>query len=296
MITINGYELNDRSLADFARSLMGYITIPDDLEEGSSEEINTILKEVEYILDGFGEEGLKAAQKLLDIALPEVGYIWHYLALNGDELPTTKFVGSNRELLTCFRTLLLAYMEILYYEDQLYTPEASLEKTEASLGDTIYDLERLIMENPGQISYICSPLRGETLKETHHNMMAARWYMVRAWKETGYPAVAPHGYIPVVLDDAVQEERDAGLDAGKKLLYRCKRVLVCGDRISEGMEGEIKEAARLGIPIWTFSGKMFLQVAEAICKDPDLGARIEKYIHYEGLASPVEKILCNKVI
>ena len=73
--------------------------------------------------------------------------------------------------------------------------------------------------------------------------------MVKAEKEFGDRAVAPHAYLPYLLDDTVAEERALALEFDTKLLKLCTRLVVYGDVISSGMRVEIKEATMLGIPV-----------------------------------------------
>ena len=150
-------------------------------------------------------------------------------------------------------------------------------------------LEKRIFINHGRLSYICSPLRGETPKETYHNMLAARYYMVRAAELPIDPAIAPHAYMPLILDDTIQAEREAGLEAGLMLLRRCKRLLVCGNRISKGMKNEILTAASLQIPIWTFRWDMSHWVAKLLA-EVETGWVLENHVDHNGLSTPVEKI------
>ena len=92
------------------------------------------------------------------------------------------------------------------------------------------------------------------------NAAKASTYMVKAEKEFGDRAVAPHAYLPYLLDDTVAEERALALEFDTKLLKLCTRLVVYGDVISSGMRVEIEEATKLGIPVLYRSG---------IC--PDMG-------------------------
>ena len=97
--------------------------------------------------------------------------------------------------------------------------------------------------------YVCSPLGAPTKAEILTNAAKACSYMAQAEKIYGVRAVAPHAYLPLLLDDTVPEERALGIDFGQKLLTMCSRVAVFGDRISKGMKAEIEMAERLGIPV-----------------------------------------------
>lgn len=97
--------------------------------------------------------------------------------------------------------------------------------------------------------YICSPLSAPTRAEMLANAAKANTYMVLAEREFDCRAVAPHAYLPYLLDDRVPAERALALEFGQKLLAMCSQMVVYGSRISEGMKGEIATAQKLGIPI-----------------------------------------------
>lgn len=99
------------------------------------------------------------------------------------------------------------------------------------------------------LTYVCSPLSAPSRAEMLANAAKACTYMAWAEKEFGDRAVAPHAYLPYLLDDRVPEERQLALDFGLKLLAMCSRIVVYGERISAGMKGEISQAISLGIPV-----------------------------------------------
>ena len=93
--------------------------------------------------------------------------------------------------------------------------------------------------------------RGEAANLAHARQL------VRAVALLGHEPYAPHVAMAGVLDDLVPAEREAGIRTGL-------RWLACADElwfdstfgISEGMAGELEEAARLGLRIvqaWTES-------------------------------------------
>ena len=81
------------------------------------------------------------------------------------------------------------------------------------------------------------------------NAQRARTYMAMCEREFGCRAVAPHAYLPYLLDDSNPEERALALSFGVSLLALCDRLVIYGDRISSGMKEEIRRARELGIPI-----------------------------------------------
>ena len=69
----------------------------------------------------------------------------------------------------------------------------------------------------------------------------------------GVLPIAPHLYLPQLVDEATQRER--ALDLCLELLDTCDEVRVFGGRISQGMERELQHAARHGIPV-RFDGRV----------------------------------------
>ena len=87
------------------------------------------------------------------------------------------------------------------------------------------------------IVYICSPYAGDT----EINVKAAQDYS-RFAVDKGYIPLAPHLLFPQFMNDANPEERKLGLFFGNALMSKCSEVWVFGERISAGMESEIKRA------------------------------------------------------
>lgn len=51
------------------------------------------------------------------------------------------------------------------------------------------------------LTYVCSPLSAPTRAEMLANAAKASTYMMKAEQEFGNRAVAPHAYLPFLLDD-----------------------------------------------------------------------------------------------
>jgi len=98
--------------------------------------------------------------------------------------------------------------------------------------------------NPIKLVYICSPLRGDT----ERNIAKAVGYC-RFAATQGVVPLAPHIIFTQFLDDEISEERELGLQMGLELLKYCQELWVFGDRVSDGMSGEIEVAKRNGITI-----------------------------------------------
>lgn len=97
--------------------------------------------------------------------------------------------------------------------------------------------------------YVCSPLSAPTPEGIEANMLRARQYMVEVSGLYGGRAVAPHAYLPCLLDDSNPAERAMAMAFGKKLLFFCDALVICGDTITRGMASEIAYAIELGKPI-----------------------------------------------
>lgn len=85
--------------------------------------------------------------------------------------------------------------------------------------------------------YICSPYSGDIKT----NVEAAKRYS-RLAVDKGCIPLTPHLLFPQFLDDDIPEERELGLFFGNILMSKCSEVWVFGERISAGMESEIKRA------------------------------------------------------
>lgn len=98
------------------------------------------------------------------------------------------------------------------------------------------------------IVYICSPYAGDVA----FNVSMARRYS-RFAVDNGYIPFAPHLLFPQFLDDGNPDERQLGLFFGNALMSKCAEVWVFGERISNGMDMEIKRAKRKNYRIRYFS-------------------------------------------
>ena len=102
---------------------------------------------------------------------------------------------------------------------------------------TIIEKEERALRAFRPIVYICSPYAGET----ESNIKAAQKYS-RFAVNKGYIPIAPHLLFPQFMNDTDPTERKLGLFFGNALMSKCSEVWVFGERISAGMESEIKRA------------------------------------------------------
>ncbi|MCM1508987.1 MAG: hypothetical protein NC177_17905, partial [Ruminococcus flavefaciens] len=113
-------------------------------------------------------------------------------------------------------------------------------------------------------AYVCSPLGAEKEDEFVQNMRAARAYMFYAMKKMNLNARAPHAYLPMLLCDQIPAERALGLQFGLRLMENCEIMLICGNRISQGMRGEIEQAVKLGISMIVFDEGVYIEVRKIV--------------------------------
>jgi len=104
------------------------------------------------------------------------------------------------------------------------------------------------------LTYVSSLFSASTRRQTLVNAAKACTYMSWAEKEFGDRAVAPHAYLPYLLDERVDEEHRLALDFRRKLMPLCSRLVVYGEIISAAMEEEISQATALGIPVYYRGG------------------------------------------
>ena len=108
-------------------------------------------------------------------------------------------------------------------------------------------------------AYVCSPFRADTREQCEKNLRTARAYMFYANKKMNMNAAAPHAYLPLLLCDEIPAERAIALRFGLEILEQSDIMLVCGNRLSNGMRGEIAKAALLRMPITVFDEGLYLE-------------------------------------
>ena len=113
-------------------------------------------------------------------------------------------------------------------------------------------------------AYICSPLRDPSKGGVLKNMRRAKAYTFYAMEMLGYTAFAPHAFLPAFLDGEIEQDRALALWFGLQVLKRCGELFVCGNFISRGMEGEIAEAAKLGLVIRVFESSLMQNVKRIV--------------------------------
>ena len=113
-------------------------------------------------------------------------------------------------------------------------------------------------------AYICSPLGATKKEQVLVNMRDAKAYMYYASETLGCVARAPHAYLPALLCDKIPAERALALEFGLKLLEQCEILLVCGERISDGMLSEIIRSTKLNMDILVFDNDVYIQTKKIV--------------------------------
>ena len=116
-------------------------------------------------------------------------------------------------------------------------------------------------------AYICSPFRADTREQREKNLRTARAYMFYANKKMNMNAAAPHAYLPLLLCDEIPAERAIALRFGLEILEQSDVMLVCGNKLSNGMRGEIAKAALLRLPITVFDEGLYLEVQKLVTQN-----------------------------
>ncbi len=143
-------------------------------------------------------------------------------------------------------------------------------------------LEQLILKSPVnqyERTYICSPCRADTADGLLRNIKAARVYMFYAYQYFKGIPVAPHAYLPLLLNDRIEQERLRALELGCEVLKQSSRMLVCGNRLSEGMLGEISCAVDQVIPIQVFDKQTYKELRELFVAPQNL-QYMAGHLHY----------------
>ena len=95
-----------------------------------------------------------------------------------------------------------------------------------------------------KLVYVASPVRGDV----EENLKKANKYCEYV-AGCGHIPVAPHLAWQGFLQEEIPGNREKALQMGLGLLQYCSEVWVCGDEISQGMQGEITAAEKLNKPI-----------------------------------------------
>jgi hypothetical protein len=124
----------------------------------------------------------------------------------------------------------------------LYNKEGYLSLTEYEA------LSRVeLSEKRRLLVYICSPYSGNV----NHNIKMAQKYSRFAVYKNFIP-ITPHIYFTQFLDDLNPTERKIAIQMNQSLMRLCSQVWVFGNKISKGMQKEIKYAQRKHIKIRYF--------------------------------------------
>ena len=117
-------------------------------------------------------------------------------------------------------------------------------------GDTLVASQHFPMEY--KVCYVASPLSAPLPTTMVRNINSARNHEIHAAQYAKCNrAFAPHAWLPYVVDDTDENQREAALQFGLHCLSLCRCLVVfAADGISAGMRGEIQKALELGLDIF----------------------------------------------
>jgi hypothetical protein len=111
-----------------------------------------------------------------------------------------------------------------------------------------------------KVIYVAGPYRADTTWQIELNTRAAEELALEIW-QAGAAAICPHANSRFFQGSAPD---DAFVDGYLEILRRCDAMLlVKDDKASEGTQGEIQEAGRRGIPIFTTLDDLLQWLREA---------------------------------
>lgn len=121
-------------------------------------------------------------------------------------------------------------------------------------------LNRLLLSQDKRrpVIYVCSPLRGAV----EQNIKRAIGYCRYVYSQGGIP-LAPHVIFTTFLDEEITDEREAGMEMGLELLAKCDELWCFGNKVSEGMAGEIAAAENLGLRVKRFNSRLEVSGGDA---------------------------------
>ena len=108
-----------------------------------------------------------------------------------------------------------------------------------------------------KVVYICHPFASDPLGNSDSVRKICRWFA----SQGGYLPLAPHLFLPQFLEEPA--EREIAMDLCRRLIALTDELLVFGEP-SPGMQVEIEEAHRLGVPVVHV-------VSGPECKRPEVG-------------------------
>lgn len=91
-------------------------------------------------------------------------------------------------------------------------------------------------------AYICHPFSDDPISNIANVQRICRHF----FKQRVLP-IAPHLFLPQFADEAT--ERDLAMACCLELVAASDELIICSDRVTEGMSQEIQHARKLGKPV-----------------------------------------------
>ena len=105
-----------------------------------------------------------------------------------------------------------------------------------------------------KLYYLAAPLSPEEGETIVWNLEQAKKYR-REMNMRGIHVIAPWIGLCESLDDTVAGERLHGMKTSANTLRRCDGIILCGPRISSGMQAELDLAKALGLHVLNYVGE-----------------------------------------
>lgn len=96
--------------------------------------------------------------------------------------------------------------------------------------------------------YLSAPLRASSEAAKENSILKVKEYDQILNNTFQCEVIAPHLLFYGMYDDNIPTEREKMLEEGLKLLRTCDAMVICSDRITDGMLREMIEAAYCRIP------------------------------------------------
>ena len=98
------------------------------------------------------------------------------------------------------------------------------------------------------LAYVCAPYCADSIEGIDANINQAVLFAQKVY-ELGYVPLTPHLLFPFIKKEESEEQREWAVEADLEILKMCDALFVCGEKITNGMEKEIRLANDLDLPI-----------------------------------------------
>lgn len=103
-----------------------------------------------------------------------------------------------------------------------------------------------------KLFFMCHPVR--PYEDQYGVPISVRTNLERVIKwqslclQEGFPTIAPYYELCAALDDSKPEDRKFGMEIDKEVIHRSDGIILCGEKVSSGMQSEWDFARENNIP------------------------------------------------